>query len=234
PPIFPPTSFNNGAGGELEVAVSSNGTNIVVVNQSSFLTSNDGGQTFPFSGGLSISDGDSSIAFGQSGNFYMSGLSCFGNRCTAPCPGASATATHPSPNNCVVVAPSTTGGQTFGALVASAVCANSGGAACSLDQEHIAADRANAGAAGADRVYMAVRNCQGGCGTNGAFVTCSPDSGATWAPLLALEAGSDFPRVTVGGDGSFYAVFRNGGNIRIDKFNACTSSAVQMTRASAS
>jgi hypothetical protein len=231
PPIFPPTPFNNGAGGELEVAVSSNGTNIVVVNQSSFLTSNDGGQTFPFSGGLSISDGDSSIAFGQSGNFYMSGLACFGNRCTAPCPGASATGTPPSTNNCVEVAPSTTNGQTFGALVNSAVCANSGGAACSLDQEHIAADRVNAGAAGADRVYMAVRNCQGGCGTSGAFVTCSPDSGATWAPLLALEAGSDFPRVAVGPDGFFYVLFVNGGNIRIDKFNACTTSAAQMTRA---
>jgi len=235
-PIFPATTFNNGFGGELEVGVSNNGTNVVVVNQSGFLTSNDGGKTFPFSGGLNISDGDSSIAFGQSGNFYMSGLACFGTSCSAPCPGASSTGTPPSTNNCVEVAASTTNGQTFGGLVNSAVCANSGGAACSLDQEHIAADRVNAGTGGADRVYVGVRNCQGNCGTNGAFVTCSPDGGATWAPLLALEMGSDFPRVAVGSDGSFFVVYVLGGNkgaatVRIDKFNACTTSAAQMTRA---
>jgi Bacterial Ig-like domain (group 3) len=237
-PIFPSNTRNNGLGGELEVGVSNNGTNIVVVNQSNFITSTDGGLTFPAAsrGSLNISDGDSSIAFGQSGNFYMSGLSCFGNTCTPPCPGASTTGTPPSTNNCVVVAPSTNNGVSFGALVASAVCANSGGAACSLDQEHIAADRVNAGTGGADRVYVGVRNCQGNCGTNGAFVTCSPDSGATWAPLLALEMGSDFPRVAAGGDGSFYVVYVLGGNkgagtIRIDKFNACTTSAAQMTRA---
>jgi hypothetical protein len=228
PPIFP--SVQLGTNGELEVAVSNNGSNIVVVKQSGWFTSNDGGRTFPFSGNLNISDGDSSIAFGQSGRFYHAGLACFGNSCQAPCPGASPTGTPPSTNNCVVVAPSTTNGQTFGALVNAAVCPNSGGGACSLDQEHIAADRVNAGGGGADRVYAAIRNCQGGCGTNGAFVTCSPDGGATWAPLLALELNSDFPRVAVGGDGFFYVIFRNGGNLRIDKFNACTTSAAVMTR----
>jgi hypothetical protein len=190
-----------------------------------------GGQTFPFFGNLNVSDGDSSVAFGQSGNFYHTALACFGTTCQSPCPGAQPTGTPASTNNCAEVAASTTNGQTFGALVNAAVCANSGGTACSLDQEHIAADRVNAGAGGADRVYMAIRNCQGSCGTNGAFVTCSPDSGATWAPLFALEAGSDFPRVAVGGDGFFYVIFRNGGNLRIDKFNACTTSAAVMTRA---
>jgi hypothetical protein len=232
-PIFAPVRLANGTNGELEVAVSNNGTNIVVVKQSGWITSNDGGQTFPFTGNLNVSDGDSSIAFGQSGNFYHAALACFGNSCQAPCPGASPTGTPPSTNNCVEVAASNTSGQTFGALVNAAVCTDSGGTACFLDQEHIAADRVNAGAGGADRVYAAIRNCQGGCGTNGAFVTCSPDSGATWAPLLALEAGSDFPRVSVGGDGFFYVVYEIGGNIRVDKFNACTTSAAQMTRAAA-
>src|SRR5215467_519229 len=230
-PIFPPRQLNNGNNGELEVAVSNNGTNIVVVKQSRFITSNDGGQTFPSTGFLNVSDGDSSIAFGQSGNFYHAALACFGTSCSAPCPGASPTGTPPSTSNCVEVAASNTNGKTFGALVNAAVCSDSGGSACALDQEHIAADRVNAGAGGADRVYAAIRNCQGNCGTNGAFVTCSPDSGATWAPLLALEKGSDFPRVAVGSDGSFYVVFENGGNIRVDKFNACTTSAAQMTRA---
>jgi len=222
PPIFPPVTVNNGNNGELEVAVSNNGTNIVIVKQRRWITSNDGGQTFPFSGFLPVSDGDSSVAFAQSGNFYHAALGCFGTNCAAACP---------TNSNCVEVAASTTNGQTFGALVNAAVCANSGGGACSLDQEHIAADRVNAGAGGADRVYMAIRNCQGGCGANGSFVTCSPDSGATWAPLFALEPGSDFPRVAVGGDGFFYVIFRNGGNVRIDKFNSCTTSAAAMTRA---
>ena len=35
----------------------------------------------------------------------------------------------------------------------------------------------------------------------------------------------------MGQDGFLCAVYRNGGNIRIDKFNACTTSASQMTRA---
>jgi hypothetical protein len=222
PPIFPPATLGNGANGELEVAVSNNGTNIVVVKQSGWITSNDGGQTFPFSGSLPVGDGDSSVAFAQSGNFYHAALGCFGTSCAAVCPANS---------NCVEVAASTTNGQTFGALINAAVCANSGGSACSLDQEHIAADRVNSGAGGADRVYMAIRNCQGGCGANGAFVTCSPDSGATWAPLFALEPASDFPRVAVGGDGFFYVIFRNGGNLRVDKFNPCTTSAAVMTRA---
>ncbi len=230
-PIFAPLQLNNGTNGELEVAVSNNGTNIVVVKQSRFITSNDGGQTFPFTGFLSVSDGDSSIAFGQSGNFYHAALACFGTSCRTPCPGASPTGTPSSTSNCVEVAASNTSGRTFGPLVNAAVCPDSGGSACSLDQEHIAADPVNAGAGGADRVYAGIRNCQGNCGTNGAFVTCSPDSGATWAPLLALEPGSDFPRVAVGGDGFFYVVYEIGVNLRVDKFNACTTSAAQMTRA---
>src|SRR5439155_4700944 len=218
-PIFPTVPLNNlGTNGELEIAVSSNGTNIVIAKQSGFVTSNDGGQTFPFSGGLPVSDGDGSLAFAQSGNFYMSALACFAGSCSAPCPASS---------NCVQIAPSTNNGQSFGALTNAVVCPNSGGTACSSDQEHISADRVNAGAGGADRVYMAFRDLSGS-----ANVTCSPDSGATWAPRLALEAGSDFPRVTTGGDGFVYVVYAlNNHTIRVDKFNACTTSAAQMTRA---
>src|SRR5437773_1478488 len=218
-PIFPPVQLNNlGTNGELEIAVSNNGTNIVIAKQGGFVTSNDGGQTFPFSGGLPVSDGDGSLAFAQSGNFYMSALACFAGSCSAPCPASS---------NCVQIAPSTNNGQSFGALTNAVVCPNSGGTACSSDQEHSSADRVNAGAGGAERVYMAFRDLSGS-----ANVTCSPDSGATWAPRLALEAGSDFPRVTTGGDGFFYVVYAlNNNTIRVDKFNACTTSAAQMTRA---
>ncbi|MGB9474317.1 MAG: Ig-like domain-containing protein [Candidatus Udaeobacter sp.] len=216
-PIFPPVQLNNlGNNGELEIAVSNDGANIVVAKQSGFVTSSDGGRTFPFSGNLPVNDGDSSLAFGQSGNFYHAALACFGGSCAAPCPANS---------NCVEIAASTTNGQTFGALINAVVCPNSGSGACSSDQEHIASDRVNP-APGGDAVYMAFRDLSGS-----ANVTCSPDSGATWAPRLALEGGSDFPRVTVGQDGFLYVVYRNGGNIRIDKFNACTTSGTQMTRA---
>jgi hypothetical protein len=214
-PIFSLTNigFNNG---ELEIAVSNDGKNIVIARQSAWKTSNNGGLTFPFTGNLPVNDGDSSLAFGQSGNFYHSALACFGAGCAPPCPANS---------TCVEDAVSTNNGQTFGALTNAIVCPNSGGGSCSADQEHIAADRVNSNA-GQDRVYMAFRDLAGS-----ANITCSPDSGATWAPRLALEGGSDFPRVTVGQDGTFWVVFRNGGNIRIDKFNACTTSAAQMTRA---
>ncbi len=214
-PIFPPVQLTNlGINGELEIAVSNNGTNIVVATQSVFVTSNDGGQTFPFSGVLPVGDGDSSLAFGQSGNFYHAAL--FGGAC-------------PANSNCVEIAASTNNGQSFGALVNAAVCANSGGGACSLDQEHIAADRFGAGTGGADRVYMAIRDLTSQ--TSPARITCSPDSGATWAPQFALEGSSDFPRVTVGQGGFLYVVYMVGGNIGIDKFNACTTSGSQMTRA---
>src|SRR6266496_2371353 len=219
-PILTLTQVPFGTNGELEIAASNDGANIVMVKQSSWLTSNDGGQTFPFSGNLPVGDGDSAIAFGASGRFYHSALGCFGTSCAAVCPANS---------NCAEIAASTTNGRTFGALTNAAVCANSGGGACSIDQEHIAADRFNT-TAGQDLVYMAFRQCQGGCGAD-SRITCSLDSGATWAPQLSLEGNADFPRVAVGSDGAFYVAYRRGGDFRIDKYNPCSTNAAVMTRA---
>jgi hypothetical protein len=220
-PILTLTQVPFGTNGELEIVASNDGANIVIVKQSSWITSNDGGQTFPFSGNLPVGDGDSSLAFGRSGSFYHSALGCFGTSCAAVCPANS---------NCAEMAVSTNNGQTFGALTNAAVCPNSGGGACSIDQEHIAADRFNTTGGGQDRVYMAFRQCQGGCGSD-SRVTCSLDSGATWAPQLSLENNADFPRVAVGSDGFFYVVYRRGGDFRIDKYNACSTNAAVMTRA---
>jgi hypothetical protein len=220
PPIFPPVPLNNfGTNGELEIAVSNNGTNIVIVKQDQWVTSNDGGQTFPISNFLpGPGDGDSSIAFGQSGNFYHARL--FGGSC-------------PANTSCVEVAASTTNGQTFGALISPPGCPTTGATTCSVDQEHIAADRVNAAAGGVDNVYVVHRTCNvagNGCGsqTNPANIVCSNNSGAanSWSPRFALENGSDFPRVAVGGDGMVYVVYVTGNNtIRIDKFNPCPASA---------
>jgi hypothetical protein len=223
-PIFPQVQLTNlGNNGELEVAVSNNGTNVVVVRQFGFITSNNGGNSFGSTGTFAFGDGDSSVAFAQSGTFYVSGLA--GGLC-------------PANNNCIEITWSTNNGQTFPAanLANGVACPNSGAGACSTDQGHIAADRSNAGLRNGDRVYLAFRDLSGS-----ANVTCSPDSNATsgaantWAPRLPLEAGSDFPRVAVGPDGFFYVVYVLGGNtgagtIRIDKFNPCTTSAAQMTR----
>src|SRR3990172_6960341 len=89
--------------GELEIAVSSDGQNIVIGNQSLFTTSNDGGQTFPFSGAIAFSGGDPSLAFGQSGNFYYAGIR---GGCVPPVPG-------PFGDTCTGIARSTNNGQTF-------------------------------------------------------------------------------------------------------------------------
>jgi hypothetical protein len=220
-PILTLAQVPFGSNGELEIAASNDGADIVMVKQSSWLTSNDGGQTFPFSGSLPVQDGDSSIAFGKSGSFYHSALGCFGSSCAAVCPAKS---------NCAEIAVSTTNGRTFGALINAAVCPNSGGGACNIDQDHIGADRFNTTAGGQDRVYMAFRQCLGGCGSD-SRITCSLDSGATWAPQLSLEGGADFPRVAVGSDGSFYVVYQVGGNFHLDKYNACSTNAAVMTRA---
>jgi hypothetical protein len=75
-----------------------------------------------------------------------------------------------------------------------------------------------------------------------ANVTCSPNSNATsgaantWAPRFPLAGGSDFPRVAVGSDGSFYVVYitRNSmgtpDTIWIDKFMPCTTEPPVMNR----
>ena len=212
-PIFPTTQFASFQNGEQEVAVSNNGTNIVVARQGSSFASTDGGQTFSGPLPLGIGDGDSSLAFGQSGNFYHAGL--FGGNC-------------PAGSNCVEIAALTNNGQTVGTLFNAAICPNAGANLCNVDQEHIAADRVNAAANNLDRVYTALRVSAGngfGPGFSVANVTCSPDSGAHWSPLFPLETLSDFPRVAVGSDGSFYVVYASNGagtgNIRIDKFNPC-------------
>ena len=63
------TTLDNG---ELEIAVSNNGTNIVVAKQSGFVTSNDGGQTFPFSGNLPSTTAIARSRSGRAGTFTSS------------------------------------------------------------------------------------------------------------------------------------------------------------------
>lgn len=199
-----------GGNGELEVAASSNGRNVVVARQRSFRSSTNGGQTFTAVASMPFtnSDGDPSLADAKSGNFYMAGLGCFD--------------ANPSVR-CIPFARSTNTGQTFSFLTNSVNCPATGVNACSPDQEHIAADRVNA-AAGGDQVYVTWRNFNS-TGQDPGLV-CSQDSGANWTAPIVVESPGLVPRITVGQDGFVYVIYRASfpnGNIRLHKFSSCSA-----------
>jgi uncharacterized repeat protein (TIGR01451 family) len=194
---------------EMEVAVSSNGQYVVVAGQSEFSTSQNGGVSFPFIGFTPYPNfGDASVAFGQSGNFYLANI----NK-TAGCPDAT------FGNGCATgIARSTDNGKTFPFLTNAVTCAT-GAMGCFPDQEHIAADRFNAAPGGLDQVYSVWRNFPGGI----ASIVCSSDSGANWTMPLVVDAAGGVPRVTVGSDGFVYVIYISGGNIMIKKYSSCSS-----------
>jgi len=204
-----------GNNGELEIAASPDGHNIVIARQNNFRTSNDGGQTFPFSGNLNLGDGDSSLAFAQSGNFYLAGIR---TNCQP------ADVAGPFGYTCTGVFRSTNNGQTFGSLTNAVVCPNGDPAGvvvvanrCFPDQEHIAADRVNPGTGG-DQVYSTWRNFD--ATDQDPAIVCSQDSGANWTLPVDVDSGF-IPRIGVGQDGFVYVVYRSGGNIRINKYSSC-------------
>ena len=94
---------------------------------------------------------------------------------------------------------------------------------CFPDQEHIAADRVNAGsAANNDQVYSTWRNFTP-TGQNAALV-CSQDSGVTWTAPFEIGANEFFPRITVGQDGFVYvASYNNLGMFRLYKYTSCAN-----------
>ncbi len=197
------TSSKQGAAiSEPEVATSSDGRNIVVAQQFVWTYSNDGGKTFTFGGSFPNSTGgDSSLAVGQSGNFYEGTIF---NKTTA---------IHRSTDNGKTF---TVRGTAFtcGALPQ---CNFTGGQI--PDQEHIAADRANQ-VNNQDQVYNVFRN---GSANPTWGITCSTDGGANWSAGNVGISG-DFPRVAVGQDGSVYVAFVDtSNNLRINKFASCNT-----------
>lgn len=197
-----------GFASEPEIAVSNNGQNIVIGQQSQFRTSNDGGQTFPFSGSFTTDDGDSSLAFGRSGNFYEGTINQTSSALNF----------------------SQDGGRTFSFGANAFTCPTTGPNQCGFargnpaapfpDQEHIAADRLNAATAGGDQVYFAFRLGGGRYG-----VACSTDSGQNFgAPQFT---NGDFPRITVGPDGFVYVVAQNGNNVEINRWSSCQAGFAQ-------
>lgn len=194
--------------GEIEIAVSTNGQNVVIGRQSAFATSNDGGQTFPFSGFIPFGNGDPSVAFGQSGNFYYAGIDFGGlNLC-------------PANSDCTGIARSTDNGQTFPIIANAVVCPRTGPAACFPDQEHIAADRFNAAPAG-DQVYSTWRNFD--LTDQDPGLVCSQDSGVSWTAPLVVDFGF-FPRITVGQDGYVYVAYLAfPASYLLHKFSSCAT-----------
>ncbi len=224
--------------GELEIAVSPDNLNVVLALQGrAFTSSNDGGATFPNSGTIGAGNGDPSVAYGQSGAFYVAWIdtgcgSAYLNPVVAPDlnppPGPD-----PSPFglDCTGIARSTDNGATFptNAVNPAVVCIaqDPSGVAdplgsCFPDQEHIAADRFNPGInANADQIYSTWRNFD--ATGQPAGLVCSQDSGATWTAPITLGANSSFPRITVGQDGFVYVAAYGGGNYRLWKYSSCAN-----------
>jgi hypothetical protein len=190
--------INGGVASETEVAVSTNGQTVVIGQQFRFATSNNGGQTFPFTGNFPNSTGgDPSLAFAVSGAFYEGTIS----------------------NSSTGINISTDNGRTWTGRTSAFTCPTSGPNQCPAgfpDQEHIAADRFNASAAGGDQLYSAWRQLNGNWG-----IVCSNDGGQNWG--AATFTAGDFPRITVGQDGSVYVVYRNGANVLVSRFSSCTA-----------
>ncbi len=237
--------INTENGSEIEVVASPDGQNIIVAtNGRNYSVSNDGGQTFTqdsistgAGGDVAYGgNGDPSLAYGQSGDFYFgfiaypNGAGGAGNA-TAGCSTAITRSTDNGQNY------SHRGHATFCAL------ADPDGAGplttCFPDQEHIAADRNNPSASGQDQVYSAWRNftpnnqnqnCNAfSSGSVQSMLTCSTDGGQTFGITRNLVG--DFGRVTVGQDGFVYVVSRSFGGdpatLSIDKYSSCQNGLVQ-------
>ncbi len=205
--------------GELEVAISTNGQNVVIGSNFATSRSGDGGTTFT-AATVPVSN-DPSLAFAQSTAFFYASISATAAGCNTS------------------IGRSTDNGQNFPFRSNAVACPGTGAGQCFPDQEHIAADRWNA-APGGDQVYSTWRNfvpiggtwpacnqpCVGVSCTASSQVVCSADGGATWPTQRAVGAG-DFPHITVGTDGFVYVVYRAGANVMLNKFSSCSAGFAQ-------
>jgi hypothetical protein len=203
-PIAPGAGTPIGGAGEIEVAVSGDGSALLVDADCILSASSDFGASFKgttvVTGGIEL-DGDCSVTWGASGAFYLTWLGV---------------ADHVWQGAHVINAfSSTDGGMTFNA-VSRPVKRDS--LFDIVDQPHIAADRFNLSKQGKDMIYVVWQE-----GYNlDPFLRCSRDGGANWDTSQAVYGGHiSYPRVSVGGDGMVYVLARTGNVVNIDKFSSC-------------
>ena len=231
--------------GELEVAVSPNGTDIVIGSSGGTVFSNDGGatwsapQAFPVNMGLTGVDlqrrGDPSVARGPSGRFYLSYL---GNERhgAGDCDDATTDCRHT-----VSVAfsePAERGaGFDFASHVAVCDAAAPPAERFGTDQPHIAVGQDPSGLNG-EAVYVVWRRhlptdatTPGTCNNLGAaewetVLSCSVDGGQHWSASTRIDETGRHPRLGVGQDGKVYVVTVNhshGGTIRLTRTSRCSA-----------
>jgi len=202
-------TLNNAS--EAEIAVSTNGQNIVIAQGFNYSTSTDGGQNWTIDRPIvpQPTGGDGSVAFGRSGTFYVATIS------------GSSTAIQAT-NNTLTLGPPV---NAFTCPAATSVNPPPCGFATAPpnsvpipDQEHIAADRFNAGNGGGDQVYSVWRH-----GGNQYGIACN--NGQAWGGATVFAG--DFPRITVGQDSRVYVVYQNGDGIFLDRFTSCTAGLVR-------
>jgi hypothetical protein len=226
--------------GEIEIAASRDGKHVLIVANSGFAVSNNGG---PFAvrqwddtrkprvGPFPFRDrGDPSAAIGKSRAFYYAYIGVPNGEPAAGGVTGCSTA----------IGKSIDDGRKFHFLSHAGLCPATGSAKCLPDQAHIAADQTNAGVGGADQLYSVYRSCSG-LGTEQTCeqtttwcrgkpsIVCSKDGGTSWTqPLLIENSGSaDFPRISVGADGFVYVIYRNGNLLKLAKFSSCVSGLVR-------
>jgi hypothetical protein len=186
--------------GELEVAVSSDGQNVVVAANSGVSYSHDVGKTFhPASVPERISD--PSITVGKSGNFYFSWIG--------------------QSKHVDSVSVSTDHGEKFRFVSNAVVLPETCSGPCLPDQPHIASDRWAYSAKGADRLYLVWRDMSSNL--QSPKISCSSDGGQTWPTVKTIydQASDIFPRISVGSDGSVFVVLGTAQAILLNKYSSC-------------
>ncbi len=231
--------FAPGAFGELEVTASDTANAVVYGTQNGPFLSIDGGQTVkaatyntaaaPPSAAFS-SLGDPTVAAGAPDTTFHQTIYFAQLEQAAPKPAT-------PPNNFPVVAvslyQSTDNGATFNSASFPVNCSNATAGCVVPDQEHLVGDRinraVNAGGS-ADQLYLAWRNFTSQANNAHTIgVACSLDGGQNWTTDLTTlnTTGGDFPRLSVGPDGSLlvaYGVYSGATySLNVQKWSSCAN-----------
>jgi hypothetical protein len=236
-----------GVFGELEVTASDVANVVVYGTQNGPFLSLDGGSTVnaatyntvaaPPAAAFS-SLGDPTVAVGAPDSSFRQTIYFAQLEQAAPIPvGGNA------PVVAISLYQSSDNGTTFNSVSFPINCSNAAANCVVPDQEHLAADRitrAVTSTGSADQLYLAWRNYTAqNSNAHTIAVACSSDGGVTWTTDLTtlVNTGADFPRLSVGPDGSFmaaYAVYNNATYaLNVQTWSSCASGFKAGTQATA-